>query len=140
MQVGDRVEHRHASQLRPRRASTPNKIEEEEIKERVAREFSNQSDKFDRRPVLQQGLPVHSPVVDLPALVPAQPAEVVPNQAPVVHFEPIRDHLAPMPVEALKAELPPTPPVGRTLRNRRTLRAGTKYANEISGLRSKKQS
>ena len=93
---------------------------------------------FDRRPVLQQGLPVHPPLVDLPALVPAQPAEVVPNQAPVVHVEPIHDQLAPVPVEAPKAERPPDPPVGRTLRDRGTLRARTKYAVKFPGLGSKR--
>ena len=113
VQVGDRVEHRHASQLWPRRASMPNKSEEEEIKEHVAREFSDQSDMFDRRPVLQQGLPVPPPVVNLPARVPVQPAEVFPNQATVVRNEPIRDQLASVPGEAPKAERPPDPPVGR---------------------------
>ena len=96
----------------------PNKSEEKEIEEQVAREFSDQSDMFDWRPVLQQGLPVHRPVVDLPALVFAQPAEFVPNHAPVVHFEPIRDQLAPVPVKAPKAKQPPDPPVDRTLRDR----------------------
>ena len=117
----------------------PNKSEEEEIEEQVAWEFSDQSDMFDRRPVLQQGLPVQPPVVDLPALVPVQPAEVLPNQAPVVRNEPIRDQLVPVPVEAPKAERPPDPPVGRTLRDRGTLRAPTKYADEFVGLGSKKQ-
>ena len=88
--------------------------------------------------MLQQGLPVHPPVVDLPALVPAQPAEFVSNQAPVVHFEPIRDQLTPVSVEAPKAELPPKSPVGRTLRDRGTLRAPIKYANNFPGLGSKK--
>ena len=103
VQVGDRVEHLHASQLRPRRASMPNKSEEE-IEEQVARDFSDQSDMFDRRPVLQQGLPVQPPVVDLPTRVPVQPAEVFLNQAPVVRNEPIRDQLA---LETPKAERPP---------------------------------
>ena len=74
---------------------------------------------------------MHPPVVDLPAQVPAQPAEVVPNQAPVVYFEPIRDQLAPVPVESPKAERQPDPPVARTLRDRGTLRARAKYADEF---------
>ena len=79
------------------------------------------------------------PVVDLPTRVPVQPAEVLPNRAPVVRNEPIRDQLAPVPGEAPKAERPPDPPVGRTLRGRGTLRAQTKYAYEFPGLGSKKQ-
>ena len=94
---------------------------------------------FDQRHVLQQGLPVQPPVVDLPTRVPVQPAEVLPNQAIVVCNEPIRDQLAPVPGEAPKAERPPDPPVGCTLRDRGTLRAPTKYADEFPGLGSKKK-
>ena len=82
---------------------------------------------------------MNPPIVDLPALVPAQPTEFVPSQAPVVHFEQIRDQLAPVPVEAPKAGRPPDPPVGHTLLDRGTLRARTKYADEFPGLESKKQ-
>ena len=78
------------------------------------------------------------PVVDLPTRIPVQPAEVLLNQAPVVRNEPIRDQLAPVPGEALKAERPPDPPVGRTLQDRGTLRAPTKYADELPGLESNK--
>ena len=147
VQVGDAVEHRHATQLRKRYVDMPDKSEEEEVTEEILREFENQQSKRTRLanpPEQKEQLYLPSkheqhPVLPIqgPQMMghPERPADNTPAEKPLdchpaSEREPIKTRYESTDPQALAGR--------RTLRDRTTIHSKHKFADEYSGLGSKK--
>lgn len=145
VQVGDSVEHRHASQLRSRRTNMT-KSEEQEINKQILLDFDEQQglpDQFTNSPArssfpataetpvsLAPGESIREPLLHLPgeggnfpaAGLQASPTSPEPKAVPPIPLAPPA----------------PPPPERRVLRDRGMLHARPKFADEYSKLGSKK--
>ena len=129
VQVGQGVEHRHASQLRKRHAHLPDRSEEEEVDRQVQLEFDEQLDRSTTEPNLEV-TPVAIPqgVLEIPTLDPKTTLKANPDPKPVS-----------APEATPSTPVIPQSPVKRQLRDRGTLRPRSKFSDEFSGLGSKKK-
>jgi len=146
VQVGNGVDHRHASQLRGRQLSMDHPSEEEEIDRDIqsaldaAEEREQEPADHPPQPIPQQ-IPLQQQIPQAPAAIPRSPLRVheVPKVVPQVPSgttTPPRTQ-ARQAVAAAAAPPPPppmaaAPPAGRTLRPRENLHARQRFADEYS--------
>ena len=143
VQVGQAVEHRHASQLRMRLFDMPDKSNEEEIQDEIVREFDNQQSSRDRLAIQhEQQEPLHAPpLLEIHPVLPfrgppfmghpERPAVKTPAvNRPCCHPASERE---PLPTEPVPAVIPVLPE-RRNLRDRSTIHLKTKFSDEYSGL------